>query len=191
MIKQSDELKQKNKRIGMAAFLFVCFMVGVSFAAVPLYDLFCRVTGFGGTPLTADQNTAQIIDRKVRIRFDANTHRDLPWQFGPEVREVKVNIGQDGLINFKAKNTSNTPVTGTALFNVTPLKAGKYFIKTQCFCFEEQRLNPGQSINMPVVFFVDPKIAQDPTMDDVSVITLSYSFFKTDSPELENAVLDQ
>ena len=166
-------------------------MIGVSFAAVPLYDLFCKVTGFAGTPQTASLNTAEIIDRKMRIRFDANTHRDLPWQFGPEIRQTTVNIGQDGLINFKAKNTSDIPVTGTALFNVTPLKAGKYFIKTQCFCFEEQQLNPGQSINMPVVFYVDPAITKDRSMDDVKVITLSYSFFKSDSQELENAVLDQ
>lgn len=180
----------KNTKFLFAILGFVAFMVGVSFAAVPLYDAFCRATGFGGTPQQADQNLSQMSERRIKIHFNTDTQKNIPWQFGPEVRQVTVNVGQNGFINFKAKNTTTRTITGTAIYNVTPLKVGKYFVKTQCFCFEEQTLNPGQSVNMPVVFYVDPAIEDDPTMDDISVITLSYSFFRSDSEELEKAVLE-
>lgn len=185
--KHSEQLRRKNAKTARRVFLIVAAMVGLSFASVPLYNLFCRVTGFGGTTQVSAALPDQILDRSVTIRFDANTARNLPWEFRPEVLETSVKLGAKGLTNFIAMNESKNPVTGTALYNVTPLKAGKYFHKIQCFCFNEQVLQPGERVNMPVMFYVDPKMQDDPLMDDVTTITLSYSFFKIDTPELDQA----
>lgn len=180
----------KNSKTLLAVLCFVAGMAGLAFASVPLYDMFCRVTGFAGT--TQVSNTAptddQILDRKITVKFNADTNRNLPWNFRPDKREETVNVGQQGFISFKAENRSSLPVSGTAVYNVTPLKAGKYFHKTQCFCFDEQLLTPGQKMDMPVVFYVDPSIADDRNMDDVKTITLSYSFFKADSKALDEAL---
>ena len=165
-------------------------MTILAFASVPLYDLFCRTTGFGGTTQISDNapNADQILNKKITVHFNGDTARNLPWGFQPETRKITLKIGQQGLINFKAKNKGNTATTGTAVYNVTPAKAGKYFQKTQCFCFDEQTLSPQQEMNMPVTFYIDPTIAQDRNMDDVSTITLSYSFFPSRSNELEDAL---
>ena len=154
-------------------------MVGLAYASVPLYRLFCQVTGFGGTPRTeAASAPTRIDDRVVTVRFDANVNAGLPWNFRPEQREVKVRAGETALAYFLARNDAHEEVVGHATFNVTPFKAGPYFVKVQCFCFTEQRLAPGQEERMPVSFFVDPAMFDDPDARDVSAITLSYTFFR-------------
>ncbi|PCJ03290.1 MAG: cytochrome c oxidase assembly protein [Alphaproteobacteria bacterium] len=184
------DLAQKNARMLSTVLLVVCAMVGLSFASVPLYSVFCRVTGWGGTTQVSEvlPSPDEIIDRDITVRFDGNTARDLPWNFRPEKISIKVKLGERGFANFIAVNRAQTPTAGTATFNVTPLKAGKYFHKIQCFCFDEQILQPNQKVNMPVLFYVDPKLHDDRNMDDVTTITLSYSFFKTDSDGLEQAL---
>ena len=183
-----EELTRKNARTGLMVVLVVVVMVGVSFASVPLYDLFCRVTGFGGTTQTAETLPNQVIDREITIQFNADTNRDLPWDFVPEERSIKVKLGQRGLTAYIARNRQQHPTVGTALYNVTPLKAGKYFHKIQCFCFDEQVLAPNEEVSMPVLFYVDPALNDDPNMNDVHTITLSYSFFPAASKALEEAL---
>ena len=180
----------RNRRTAAYVGLGVVVMLGVSFASVPLYNLFCRVTGFGGTTMTADAAPDRELARTITVKFNTDTAPDLPWEFKPERREITLPIGRKSLINFKAENYTTTPVTGTAVYNVTPAKAGKYFRKIECFCFGEQLLNPGQKIDMPVVFFIDPAIEDAPDLDDLTTITLSYSFFRTESERLEQALED-
>ena len=162
-------------------------MVGVSFAAVPLYSIFCQVTGWGGTIQQAEFNRSKVYDREMTVKFNADINKNLPWEFKPDIHEVKVKIGQDALISYSAQNKSDKDIVGTAVYNVTPLKAGKYFNKTQCFCFTEQLLKAKENINMPVSFFIDPSIMDDRSMDDIKTITLSYTFYRHASSELEKA----
>jgi cytochrome c oxidase assembly protein subunit 11 len=180
----------KNTKVLVSIFGLVGLMIGLAFASVPLYDLFCRTTGFAGTTQVSDSapNEDEILNRKITIHFNSDTNTNLNWDFQPEQREITINIGQQGFINFIAKNNGDQPSVGTAVYNVTPAKAGKYFHKTQCFCFDSQLLTPHQEMNMPVVFYIDPKIANDRNMDDVKTITLSYSFFVADSKELDQAL---
>ncbi|PZP87296.1 MAG: cytochrome c oxidase assembly protein [Azospirillum brasilense] len=156
-------------------------MLMLSYAAVPFYNLFCRVTGFGGTTQRAEQAPATIADRRITVRFNADTDPALPWKFTPLEREISIRVGENRLVAFRASNESSKPTRGTATYNVTPHLAGKYFDKIQCFCFEEQRLNPGQTVNMPVSFFIDPAILDDPELKNLTNITLSYTFFSYDS----------
>jgi cytochrome c oxidase assembly protein subunit 11 len=172
--------RNKNARIAMMAGGFAVVMVGAAFAAVPLYNLFCQVTGYGGTTQVATGEAGVILDREVTILFDANTHQNLPWSFEPVQRSITVRVGESSLAFYRATNTSNRPVTGMATYNVTPYKAAPYFSKLECFCFTEQTLQPGESVEMPVLFFVDPLIEENRRADDISTITLSYSFFETD-----------
>jgi cytochrome c oxidase assembly protein subunit 11 len=174
---------RRNRRTMVTLFGVVAGMIGLSFASVPLYDLFCRVTGYGGTTQVASAFPAQVLDRAMRVSFDAQAHKDLPWAFTPDVREVEVKIGQSGLVTFSATNTSDHAIVGTAVYNVTPAKLGKYFHKVQCFCFEEQVIEPGKTVQFPVYFFVDPALAEDRSMDDVTAVTLSYTFFKAPNQE--------
>ncbi len=162
-------------------------MLALGFASKPLYDTFCRVTGYGGTPKIADDNLSEILDRKVQVSFDANV-TDLPWEFQPEQRAMTVQLGQTGLAYYKVKNTSDKAVVGTATFNVTPIKAAPFFIKTECFCFTEQRVEPGQEISMPVLYFVDPQLDDDERLKDVKDITLSYTFFEVENPTDAQAI---
>ncbi len=159
-------------------------MVGLAFASVPLYQLFCQVTGFGGTTQRAESPPAQAgviaSNRVITVRFNADTAGSLPWQFRPQQTAVRVKVGEESLAFYEARNTSKAPVTGTATFNVTPLKAGQYFVKVECFCFTEQRLAPGKSIDMPVSFYIDPAILKDRNLDDVKTITLSYTFYRAE-----------
>jgi cytochrome c oxidase assembly protein subunit 11 len=185
---KNNDLVQKNKRAGLIVLGVVALMVGVSFASVPLYDLFCRVTGFGGTTQTADALPNQVLERTVKVQFNADTGRNMPWHFKPEQRSVDIQIGARGLASFLSSNPTDETVTGTALYNVTPLKVGKYFHKIQCFCFDEQALMPGEEMSMPVMFYIDPAFDADPNMKDVTTITLSYTFYKTDTEELEDAL---
>jgi len=166
-------------------------MIGLSFASVPLYRMFCQVTGFGGTPnIDPDAKADRVLDKKITIRFNADMSAGMPWTFKAEVPSVTLNIGQKGMASFYARNNSNLPIEGTAIFNVLPEAAGKYFHKTQCFCFSSQILEAGKDTHMPVMFFVDPSIVADPDLKDIDTITLSYTFFKADSKALENALQD-
>lgn len=167
----------RHGRVAFACLGLVGFMIGASYAAVPLYDLFCRATGFGGTTQVATSAPAAALERTMTVRFDGNVSPDLGWSFGPEVRSEVVKIGETRLAMFKAKNVSDRPITGTASYNVTPNQTGAYFSKLQCFCFTEQTLQPGEEIEMPVAYFVDPSIADDRELDGVKEITLSYTFF--------------
>jgi cytochrome c oxidase assembly protein subunit 11 len=174
----SEAIRRRNRRTAIAAFGGVAGMVGLSFAAVPLYDLFCRVTGYNGTTqrgLAAPGAT----DRTITVRFAATTHPNLPWRFQAEQPQMTVRLGEEGLAFYSAANRAETPVTGISVYNVTPEKVGRYFHKVACFCFDEQTLTPGQRVDMPVSFWVDPRIAEDPNTRDVTTITLHYSFFRT------------
>ena len=152
-------------------------MTGLSFAAVPLYRLFCEVTGYGGTPQTGPATSPGVIDRKITVRFDANTSPALPWRFRPEQPQITLRLGEESLAFYEATNTARGDVTGMATYNVTPDKAARYFHKTACFCFDEQTLAAGQAMQFPLTFFVDPAIATDPETRDITTITLSYTFF--------------
>ncbi|MEK9745417.1 MAG: cytochrome c oxidase assembly protein [Candidatus Puniceispirillum sp.] len=167
-----------NRRtLGVLAFV-VCAMVGLAYASVPLYQLFCRVTGYGGTTQVADQGATTVIaDHPIKVRFDANVNPALNWRFAPVDPFVEVKPGEELVINYRATNMGPNPSTGTSTFNVTPVKAGPHFMKLDCFCFVEQTLQPGESVDMPVRFFVDPEIVTDENAKDIREITLSYTFF--------------
>jgi len=160
----------------------VAGMLGLSFAAVPLYRMFCQSTGIGGVPQVAEAAPDTVLDRKIKIRFDTNVEQDLPWQFGAEQRSVDVRIGESALVFFKAHNNTGKSVSGTAGFNVAPEIAGRYFTKIECFCFKQQTLAAGQSVEMPVTFFVDPNIVEDMSTKNIEEITLSYTFYRSDDP---------
>ncbi|MFV3075789.1 cytochrome c oxidase assembly protein [Niveispirillum fermenti] len=172
------DVSRRNRRMAGGLTLLVAGMVGLSFAAVPLYDLFCRVTGFGGTTQVAQEVPDHILERTVTVRFNGDVNNSINWAFRPETTAVDVHLGEAMTVAYTARNDESRPVIGTATYNVTPDKAGRYFNKLQCFCFTEQRLEPGQSIEMPVYFYVDPAMADDPDMADVKTITLSYTFFR-------------
>lgn len=167
----------KTRLTALLAAGLVVGMTGLAFAAVPLYDLFCRVTGFGGTPAIADGAAAEIGERVITVRFNADTQSQLPWRFQPTQRAVNVRVGESGLAFYTAENLSDRPQVGTATFNVTPLKVGSYFTKVDCFCFTEQYLAPGASADLPVSFYIDPAIVDDPETAEITTITLSYMFF--------------
>jgi cytochrome c oxidase assembly protein subunit 11 len=156
------------------------FMVGMAYAAVPLYDWFCRVTGFAGTTQVAEAGSDVVLDRTVNVRFDAST-MGIDWDFKPVQRQMTVRLGETGLAFYEATNTSDRPITGTASFNVTPYATGGYFSKIACFCFVEQTLQPGETVQMPVTFYVDPEIVDDPEASRVPTITLSYTFYETEA----------
>lgn len=167
-----------TKRFGVWLFLLPVAMLGLSFAAVPFYRMFCQVTGYNGTTQRAAAAPARVIDRYVTVRFDSNISPALNWEFQPEQREIRLKIGENKLAFYRATNRSDKPLTGTATFNVTPEAVGGYFDKIQCFCFTEQTLAPGETAEMPVSFFIDPAIMDDPDARDFTEITLSYTFFK-------------
>ena len=175
---RETDLRGKNLRtVGGSLAILMAMSVLVVYA-VPLYQYFCRVTGYGGTTQTAAAAPATVGTRVITIRFNADVSPGLPWGFQPVRREIKVRVGERKLAFYAARNRSREAVTGTATFNVTPQKAGQYFNKIACFCFDKQRLEPGQAVDMPVSFFIDPAIVKDRNMDDVTTITLSYTFFR-------------
>lgn len=178
------DLQRKNRRIAIYCAATVAFMVAGAFASAPLYDLFCRVTGFAGTPLRAAKAPGADAtgETLVTVRLNADVAPGMPWKFQPVQREIKVRPGEETLAFYRATNPTARTVVGTASFNVTPEKAGQYFNKIACFCFTEQQLNPGQSVDMPVSFFVDPDLLKDPKTRDVVDITLSYTFFRKEEP---------
>jgi cytochrome c oxidase assembly protein subunit 11 len=169
---------------------FVAVMVGAAYAAVPLYTWFCRTTGFGGTPVVAQAGPAQVLDRKVTVRFDANVASGLPWKFEPEQMSIEVRVGEVVTVYYRAVNDSERETVGQASYNVTPTTVGGYFAKINCFCFTEQRLAPHERRDMAVVFYVDPALAGDAEQDDLNTITLSYTMYPVQQPAkpvVENA----
>jgi cytochrome c oxidase assembly protein subunit 11 len=172
-------LRTRNRRTGLYAAGIIVGMLGLTAASVPLYDLFCRVTGFGGTPQVADSVPGAVADgRTIQVSFNADRDPELPWRFQPLQRRMEVVPGESYLAFYAAENRSDVPIVGRAVYNVTPFKVGGYFAKVQCFCFEEQLLLPGERVEMPVSFFVDPAIFEDDSTKDVVEITLSYTFFE-------------
>ena len=177
MAGRSGGKTKRNKWFGLALIAVPIAMVGAAYASVPLYQLFCQVTGYAGTTQVASAAPEAAGERVFTIRFDSSVDPKLPWAFQPVERQMTLRIGESGLALFRARNLSDRKTAGTATFNVTPLKAGQYFNKVQCFCFTEQHLAPGASADMPVSFFVDPAIDKDPNLREVKTITLSYTFF--------------
>ncbi|MBR9653043.1 cytochrome c oxidase assembly protein [Thalassovita aquimarina] len=163
----------------------VLFMGAMAWASVPLYDLFCRVTGFGGTTLVSDAGADQILDKTIKVRFDASKERDFPWEFKPMQRDMEIRIGETGLAFYEAYNPTDRPVAGQASYNVAPYAAGGFFTKIDCFCFTEQVLQPGERVTMPVTFYVDPEIVEDREGKYLHEITLSYTFYEIDLPEVQ------
>ena len=180
-------LEHRNRRVLMLGLLGALAMLGLGFAAVPLYNMFCRVTGFAGTTQVATEADAERAEELARsaggktysIRFDSNTAPGMPWVFYPTQVTDRVAVGQRDMATFVARNETDEPITGTATFNVEPEQAGIYFNKIQCFCFTEQTLQPGQEVRMPVLYYVDPAALDDANMDQVEQITLSYTFHRT------------
>jgi cytochrome c oxidase assembly protein subunit 11 len=168
----------------------VVLMGALAWVSVPFYDWFCRVTGFGGTTGVATAGTSDILEQTIKIRFDGSLHRDMPWEFKPVVRQMELRIGETGLAFYEAYNPTDRPIAGSASYNVFPYEAGAFFTKIQCFCFEEQVLEPGERVQMPVTFYVDPEIVTDRDAKHVHTITLSYTFYEIDLPEAY-AGLDQ
>jgi cytochrome c oxidase assembly protein subunit 11 len=168
-----------NLVLPVALVAVIACMLGLSFAAVPLYRMFCAVTGYGGTPRIGPAESRSVSDRSVTVRFNADTEPGMPWRFAPEQAQVTLRLGEAQVAFYQARNAAATPVTGIALYNVTPEKVGKYFHKTACFCFNQQTLGPGQSMQFPVSFWVDPALATDPATAEVTTITLSYTFFRS------------
>ena len=181
---EQQQLKKREGRqrlLAVALVGLVAAMAGLAFASVPLYRLFCQATGYGGVPQRADRGADKVLDRTIRIRFDANVDGALPWSFVPDQRFIDVKIGETALAFFKATNNSSQPVTGQAIFNVAPELAGRYFTKIECFCFKQQTLAAHARVEMPVTFFVDPKIVDDQDTKTIGEITLSYTFYRADN----------
>ena len=176
--------KTSNGSILVLCLVFVCGMVGMAYASVPLYRLFCQVTGYNGTTQRVEQYSDVILDKTMKVTFDSNTSNGLNWDFRPVDRQVEPRIGETIQVNFKATNRSPVATTGTAVFNVTPMEAGAYFNKVQCFCFTETTLQPGETLEMPVVFFIDPDIVKARETKNIHTLTLSYTFYpsKTEKP---------
>jgi cytochrome c oxidase assembly protein subunit 11 len=173
---------KRNSRHGLVALslaALVAGMVGLSFASVPLYRLFCQATGYGGVPRRAEKAPGEVLDRTITIRFDGNVDGALPWTFAPVQQTMDVKIGETALAFFKATNNSSSPVSGRAVFNVSPEPAGRYFTKIECFCFKQQTLAARQTVQMPVTFFVDSKFVEDEDTKNISEITLSYTFYRS------------
>jgi len=183
----SQSPHRKNQKVAASAVAIVVAMVGLTYASVPLYRLFCQTTGFGGTTQRAEAAPSTSSERTIKIRFDANVARTLGWKFHADQSEMTVRIGEQSLAHYRATNTAGEVLTGSAIFNVTPESAGAYFNKIQCFCFTEQTLKPGETADLPVAFFVDPAILADPDTGSIGEITLSYTFYPVDKPKSVSA----
>lgn len=182
--------RARNARtVGVLAAVVVG-MIGFSYASVPLYELFCRVTGFGGTTQVAEAGADQVLDRTFTIRFDSNVNDALGWRFEPVQKVTSVKVGETKLAFYRATNTSDETVVGTATFNVTPDKAGLYFNKIECFCFTQQVLRPGETVDMPVSFYLDPELVEDAKMDGVTTVTLSYTFYRAQDQSLARQIAE-
>ncbi|WP_294608426.1 cytochrome c oxidase assembly protein [Roseovarius sp.] len=180
------KLKTVTRLVGV-----VVLMGGLAWASVPFYDWFCRVTGFGGTTGVAVANSDRVLDQTIKVRFDGSKDRNMPWEFKPVVHEMELKIGETGLAFYEAYNPTDRVIAGSASYNVTPYEAGGFFTKIDCFCFTEQVLQPGERVQMPVTFYVDPEIVTDRDAKYVHTITLSYTFYEIDLPEEAHAALEQ
>ena len=180
--------QRSNRIVALSCASFFVVMIGVAYAAVPLYQMFCQVTGYGGTTQRVEQMSDTILDQTVKVRFDANVSGGLPWDFKPVQREVTVRIGETTIINYEAKNISDRPTAGRATFNVSPDLTGSYFNKVQCFCFTDTTLAAGETMEMPVMFFVDPDIVKEKDLKGLKTITLSYTFFPLDKEPANAAI---
>ena len=169
---------RRNRALALTLAGVMGGMLGLSFAAVPLYRLFCQVTGYGGIPRIDASASPGMVDRKITIRFNADVHTAMPWRFAPAQHQVTLRLGEEAVAFYAARNPTPAAVTGVATYNVTPEKAARYFHKTACFCFDEQTLAPGQEMSFPLSFWIDPAIADDPATRDITTITLSYTFFR-------------
>ena len=183
----TPNLQNRNKRTFLVLLGVILGMGVLSYASVPLYKKFCQVTGLGGQAKIAPASE-KIVDREMTVRFNADVNPNLDWSFKPDQSSVNVKVGQEALISFTATNKSDKPIAGTAMYNITPDAVGRFFNKTQCFCFNYQLIAPGKTVHFPVVFYIDPKIMDSREADGVKTVTLSYTFFKADSPELEQAL---
>lgn len=177
MVHAAKRSDRANWIVAASCLAFFSGMIGVTYASAELYDLFCKVTGYGGTTQRVEQASARILDKKITVRFDANVAPSLPWEFHPVQRSVELKIGETAKVSYTATNIFSVPARGTATFNVTPELAGAYFNKLECFCFTDTELKPGQTLEMPVVFFIDPEIVNEPDLKKLDTITLSYTFF--------------
>jgi len=169
--------QSSNRMVAAVCLAFFAGMIGMAYAAVPLYAMFCQITGYGGTTQRVTQYADRVLDRTINVRFDANVAGGLPWSFKPVARDVTLKIGETTQVHYTATNIFDTPSAGRATFNVSPAFAGAYFNKVECFCFTDTTLKPGETLDMPVVFYVDPDIADQPELKDLKTITLSYTFF--------------
>jgi cytochrome c oxidase assembly protein subunit 11 len=179
----TEKTTTRNRNTAVVCSAVVAGMVGLSFAAVPLYQLFCQVTGFGGTTQRAESVAGPVLERTMKVRFDGNVGNGLPWDFKPVERQIELKVGEQAIGTYRATNVSDRPTSGSATFNVSPSLAGAYFVKIECFCFTEQTLAPGESVDMPVMFYIDPEIADDRDVANLGTITLSYTFYPMDRPE--------
>lgn len=175
-----ERTRRSNRVVAVVCLSFFAAMLGMAYAAVPLYDMFCRATGYGGTTQRVEQYSQTVLDRTITVRFDANVAGGLPWEFRPVARDVTMKIGETTQASYTARNAFSRPTAGRASFNVTPQLAGAYFMKVECFCFTDTSLAPGETMDMPVVFYVDPAIVDVPELKDIHTITLSYTFFPID-----------
>lgn len=176
-------LARRNRKTVLILSGVIVLMGGLAWSAVPLYDLFCRLTGFGGTTNVAESGGEVILDQTITVRFAANLARGMEWEFRPPRGSMELRIGETALVYFEAYNPTDRPIAGTASYNVTPFDAGRYFSKIECFCFTEQLLQPGERVEMPVTFFVDPELVNDAEARDTNAITLSYTFHETELPD--------
>ncbi len=177
--------KSANRKMVLSLSVTALAMLGLGFASKPLYDAFCRVTGFGGTTRVAEKISTETLERQIKVRFDANVASDLGWTFKPDDVAVTVKLGQNVLVYYTARNDTDTAIVGTASYNVTPIKAAPYFSKIECFCFTEQKLEPGEQVSMPILFFVDPEMSEDWRLDEIKTITLSYTFHRVKNPSAD------
>jgi cytochrome c oxidase assembly protein subunit 11 len=168
---------KRMRRTALACAGVALAMVGVAFASVPLYDLFCRITGYDGTPATGTAGASRVLDRTITVRFDANVASGLPWRFTPETPSIEAKLGETRTVFYKVRNDAPTATTGIATFNVQPGQAGGFFVKLECFCFKEQTLQPGETMDFPVVFYIEPGLAENDSVEGLSSLTLSYTYF--------------
>ena len=185
-----DDLRKKNRRAGLIVLGLVLGMTALTASSVELYKLYCKMTGFGGRAEQSSASADVILDREIKVRFNTDVNNNLPWEFTSDQEPIVVKLGQEATVSFSATNLGNVPFAGTALYNVDPPQAGVYFHKTQCFCFDYQLIGQKKTAHFPVIFYVDPALDKDPELKDLKSITLSYSFFKADSPELDKALED-
>lgn len=175
-------INRRHQAVALSCAVFVMAMVGAAYAAVPFYNWFCRTTGFAGTPLVAEKAPDAPIAREITVRFDGNVADGLPWHFGPDQPSIRIHIGETKLFHYTATSFGFADSEGIASYNISPPEAAQYFNKLQCFCFTNQKLSPGEKLDMPVVFFIDPAIDKDPEFRSLDTITLSYTFFPAKRP---------